>query len=61
MGRPPPGCVDQSPEMEHHLRWDKDRLLEVYDKPEPEVIAETEVASVVHLVNGHLSMEMSLM
>ncbi len=41
----PHGCVEQSPKMEHHLRWDKGRLIEVYDKPKPEMTMETEVAS----------------
>ena len=41
-----PVNVDQAPKMEYHLRRDKGRLLEVYDKPEPEVTTENEVTSV---------------
>ncbi len=51
-----PGSVDKSPRMEHHLRWDEGQHLKVYDKPEPEVTPETEVASAGCLVGGSLGM-----
>ncbi len=38
-----PGYANQSPYMEHYLRRDEGQLREVYDKPNPEVIMETEV------------------
>ncbi len=40
------GCVNQAPNMAPHLIQDEDQLLEVHDKTQPEVIMETEVASV---------------
>ncbi len=53
----PSGSVDQSPEMEHHMRRNECRLLKVYNKPEPEVTMETEAVSAGRLVGGCLSME----
>ncbi len=43
--------------MEHDLRRDEGRLLEVYDKPEPKVTMETEVMKAGRLADGRLSIE----
>ncbi len=51
-----PGCDNQAPRMEHHLRWDEVWLLEVYDKPQPEVTKEIKVASARRLVGVRMSM-----
>ncbi len=53
----PPGRVDHSPYMEHHLRGNEGRLLEVDNEPQREVTAETDVVSATCLQEGGLSME----
>ncbi len=55
MEKPPPGRVNQSSQMEHYLRRDKGRFLEVYDKTQ--VTTETDVAGARCLVCQRLCMK----
>ncbi len=52
-----PGHVDQSSQIEHHLRWDERRLQQVDNKPQNKVTTENYVMCLTYLVLRRLNMK----